>query len=327
MGKRAAICFLSGLLLAGALLSGCGASPDDFRLQGFDMESVEENEFTVQLADVDFALVPQANYYILMEEGLRGSQDVFFRRYVRYDGIRMTVGETVQELELPRPYIRTLDAKKWLKKEDPEQLRLLPKTYLSDNVMLQWEQEEYNYEQETMNLISLESLMRMGGIIRTGDDFVIDPTPYELEERIGQVEEDYLPRHKQIVITRELEALPLSLTYNIQVDIHTQPVSGGTPAVAGTFISLSFKMDELGHPFELDLETSFSADGSGIGLGLKEPINDLAAFAWVLRETLVEELRLFGVNDKNPVLDYGNASLSYSYKGDKLSFRERYSIR
>jgi hypothetical protein len=329
MSKKTGLLLATGLLLVGLFVAGCGASPEDFSPSEFDFDfgTMDNEDYVVHLADVDFVIVPEENYYILMEEGMTGENRVFYRRYIKYDGIENVVTETVNEFDLPRTFARSKNAKDWLKLRDPSRLDLLPKTYLNESVLVLWEQEDYDFGLEQQSLITLDRLKHMGALSRISEDFVISRKTTELEEIISNLENVYLPQHAHLAITRELEALPLSFAYQTTLSLHSLPLRERSAVVARVIIDLSYKVDEWGHPFELILETYFEATDENTSLALKEPVRDMATFGYVMRETLVEELNLYGVNPHNQSLQYANTTLNYEGDENDLRYIERYSMR
>jgi hypothetical protein len=318
---------LAVLLLAGLFLAGCGTAPDDFRPAGHELDTDIDIVTFDQLATVDFVLVPNETYYVLLEEGLKEDNKIFFRRYARYDGKRMIVSETTRDISLIRSFPGSKEAKAWLAQADPSQLQLPGITYIHETVWVRWEQEEYDYSLEAQYLTTIDGFKRLGALSRISDDLVFHRKPDELEEMIKAMETEYLPTDPHLSVSRESEALPLSFTYSVTLTVHARPLPETSPEVARARLRLTFKVDELGHPINLLLETHIQAIDKNIGIRMKDTMNQVAAFSWVVRESLVEELRLYGVNEHNPLLNYANASLHYESEQKGLQFTERYTIQ
>jgi hypothetical protein len=321
MNKKIAYIFL----LIAVLLTGCAAPP--VGVMEAEAEFYTDEKIIVSLADVEFTLVPEVNYYLLMDEDLDNERRVLSRRYVKYDGFQHTISEIVRETDLPRTFQRAVDAKEWLRLMEPRELSLFPNTYLNHRVMAEWQQEEYDYTLEEDSIIYLENLKRLGAVTRVNEVLEIRHNGDNLSEVIEAVESEYLPNHQNLSVHRELEVLSGSFRYLTSVVLHAEPGTRPSTTVTETTIELAYFVDELGNPLELTLTAGFDNLDPRIALKLKPVVNDMAAFAWAMREALVNELGLHGVNSNNPSLDYANVSLHYEGWEEATRYNERIFVR
>lgn len=295
------------LLLLIIALSGCGS---EATLEP-TAENYEVSEKIVSLADVDFATVPDFTYYILVEEKVSPNQTKFIRRYVKYDGIKNTETEVMQEVALPERKPDVEEAKAWLQENDPGKLVLYPQTYLSDSVQVKWQETEYDYYIEESQLISLEGLKKLGAVSRLNEMFVIKVKPEEMVELIEAVEEEFLAPTTNLLAERELEALPRSFTYQLQLQLCTEPIPKPSTILATAKIKLVYQIDELGNPLDLNFAVSFENHANTKNQGWLASINQLGIFAVEMRNALISQLDLFGVTAANPSLAYANVTLNY----------------
>lgn len=321
MTKKRAYIFL----LIAVLLTGCAAPP--VGVMDAEAEFYADEKIIVSLADVEFTLVPEVNYYLLMDEELDNERRVFSRRYVKYDGFQNAISEIVRETDLPRTFQRTVDAKEWLRLTAPGELSLFPNTYLNYRVMSDWQQEEYDYSLEEDSIIYLDHLKRLGAVTRVNEVLEIRHNGDDLIEVIEAVESAYLPSHQNLSVHRELEVHSGSFHYRTSVVLHAEPVTRPSTTVTKTFIELTYFVDELGNPLELTFTADFDHLDPRIALKLKPVVNDMAAFAWAMREALVDELGLHGVNSNNPSLDYANVTLHYDGSEEATRYSERIFVR
>ncbi|MCW3490580.1 hypothetical protein [Dethiobacter alkaliphilus] len=317
------------LLILLLMLTGCASSssPNEKEFVQLDM-SADVGDQIISLADVNFKVVPEQTYYILLDESLSDDGSKFVRKFIKYDGsdgAEGAVEELDNEIELPYSFKSADDARNWLREFAPEELALYPKTYLSDSVLSHWEQEGYDYSVEAKNVAPLDSFKRMGAVTRISDPLLIEHDAQELIKKIERIEKDYLPDHANIDVTRDLEALSQSFNYRTQVRLFNEP--GRSQLVSLLDIELTYRVDELGHPLELTLEASFENREEHITGRLLPVIDDLATFAWMMRDGLVEEFGIYGVGNNNSELNYANISLYYEGEETGTRYRETFSVR
>jgi hypothetical protein len=317
------------VLLTVLFIAGCGISPDKISMDSFEVNDNIENSASkvVSLADVDLNIVPEKRYYILMEESLGKRNRSLVRRYVTYDGFKDVISEQTSEIDLPRSFQRTIDAKEYLAENAPDKLNLYPSTYLNESVLAQWEQEEYDYSYEAKNIISLDMLKQLGAISRTSEVFVITPKPEIVTEKIEALEKEFLRYHPNLEMKREIEALSHSLTYRIDLSLHEKPILERSAVVTNATLYLFYSVDELGNPLKLTLKATFETRDRKISPLLKPVISDMAVFTLIMRETLVENLNLSGVNNNNPSLSYANVTLNFEGEESDLRYMEHYYIK
>lgn len=314
------------LLIILLLLSGCGTTPADKGTGEFEILTVENTDDLVSLTDVDFVLVPDETFYIFMQEMLSQDGRVFSRRFVEYNGEQRTIKEVVRDYDLPKHFLHISEAKEWLRHNAPARLTLYPQTYPTDSVLMQWEQEGYDYSLESVSLVPLETLRKLGAVSRSSEVFIIDHRPDELTEIIKDVEEALLPIHPNLSVRRESEIMQHSFAYRVDASLYTRPLRDRSPVNTETTVALFYRVDELGNPVQLTLETTFVTDAK-TGIGLKPVINELAVFSWSMREALINELGLDGVNSNNTSLRYANITLHYQGENEGLHYSELYSIQ
>ncbi|HZK24573.1 MAG TPA: hypothetical protein VFC74_04220 [Oscillospiraceae bacterium] len=295
------------LLVLILLLSGCGTEAD--------LEPVVENfepaDKIVSLVDVDFTTVPDFTYHILLEEKMSPNKKQFIRRYVRYNGIKNTATEVLQEVALPERQHDVNGAKNWLQENDPDKLVVYCQTYLSDSVQAQWEDSDYDFYIEEAQLISLEGLKKLGAISRLNEIFVINKKPEEMVELIEAVEADFLKPAPNLLIERELEALPRSFSYQLQLQLGTEPTKKPSTILCTAKIILMYQIDELGNPIELNFEASFEDHTKQGSQSWLPGTNQVGIFMVEMRNSLISRLDLFGVTPYNPTLAYANVTLNY----------------
>ncbi|MGI6659179.1 MAG: hypothetical protein ACOX4N_07220 [Dethiobacteraceae bacterium] len=310
------------LFLLILLLPGCGA------VRGFEStaDKYESSDQIISLADVDFTIVPDFTYHILLEEKMSAERTKFIRRYVRYDGINDTIAEAQQEAVLPERCQDVNEAKVWLQEHEPEKLVVFPQTFLSDSVQAQWEEAGYDYHIEEAHLISLEGLKKMGAVSRLNEVFVIDEQPEEMVALIEAVEADYLKPAANLQIERELEALPRAFSYHLQLRTFSDPLTEPADLCSTAKIDLLYQIDELGNPLELNFAVSFedhTQQGSETWL---PEARQAGTFTIEMRNALVSQLDLFGVTPANPALAYANVTLKYDGSAEKNRLAERIYI-
>lgn len=315
------------LILAAVILtvSGCAAPPPGtMGIEAFEIPSPEQ---IVSLADMDLNIVPDDTFSILMEENFDPERQVLLRRSVKYDGVQNAVTEIVSEINFTRSFLRGKDAKDWLKLTAPAKLILQPKTYLNENVLAQWEQEEYDYSLEGRSQISLEGLERLGAISRLNEAFVIKHDGNQLQELIAKVEKDNLPRHANLRVEREVEILPQAFHYTLNLALFSEPLNKPSNLITTTTMDFSYSVDEFGNPLEFTFDTYFENFEEKPPIRLLPVVNDMALFALTLRAALVEELELYGVKPYNPTLQYANITLHYDSTKSENRYTEQFSIR
>ena len=319
MGKKVVL-----LLILGFMLTGCATtSPNLQEFETLDIASDTDGQI-ISLADVDFQIVPEEEYYILMEEKLDETGTKLLRRFVKYDGIENSISETMSEVPLPHTFQRVVDARQRIQEDDSQQLALYPWTYLNDSVLAQWEQEEYDFSVEAKTLVSLETLQRMGAVSRVSDPLLLDHDVDELMSEIERIETEYLPSHTSVEVSRDAEMLSQAFRYETNIRLRNDQKQ----TISLITIKTSYRVDELGHPIELTLHASFESNEQNMDVRLLPVMNDLATFSWMLRDTFVEELGLYGVNEHNPILSYANVSLHYEQEEtDSLRYVEKFSIQ
>ncbi|NLZ93837.1 MAG: hypothetical protein GX922_07485 [Firmicutes bacterium] len=310
-------------LLLMFLLSGCGA-PDDINISSIESEG-DNAKRIVALADVDFAIVPDFSYHVLLEEKMNSENTQLIRQYVKYDGFNNTITETVQEIPLAHREEDVAAARNWLKKNKPASLKIYPHTFLSESVRSQWEDADYDASIEAKELISLENLKKLGAISRLNEAFVIKKKPDEMTTIIEAVESEYLPRAENVMIDRELEALQRSFTYKIKLVLYAGPVRNSTQALTTAIMQLKYRVDELGNPLELNFEISFE-DHTMQGKQKQSNMNETGIFLVEMREILIRELGLYGVVKHNPSLTYTNVTLNYEGVEETSYVAEKFYI-
>lgn len=314
------------IIFAFLLLAGCGRQPQDALVEEFEVMNVENTGEQVSLTDVDFVLVPDEKYYILMEELLSREGRVLTRRFIEYDGERQSITEVLRESDLPRSFQQTGDAKDWLKYNAPARLALFPHTYINGNVMLQWEQEGYDYTLENESLVTLDFLKRLGAVSRISEVFIIEHKPEALSQLIKDTENNFLPEHTNLSVRREEDALQYSYAYSLEASLHELPLPGRSRVNTEATVTLFYRVDELGNPLELTMETIFESDGDNAA-PLADTAERLAAFTLSMREALISQLGLEGVNANNPALRYANVTLNYGSVSRDSYFSEVYTIQ
>lgn len=316
------------LILAVVILtvSGCAAPPPET----VDIESFDDTVSTeqiVSLVDKDLKIVPDNTFYILMEENFDAERQVLLRRSIKYDGIQNAVTEIVSEINFTRSFVRGKDAKEWLKLTAPAKLMLQPKTYLNENVLAQWEQEEYDYSLERRSQISLDGLKRLGAISRLNEVFVIKHHGEQLQELIAKIEQDSLPRHANLRVEQVVEIFPQAFNYSLNIALFNEPINKPSNLIITTTMDFYYSVDEFGNPVEFKLNTYFENFEEKTPLMLLPVVNDMAVFAWTLRAALVEEFDLYGVQLYNPTLQYANVTLHYESTESENRYTEQFSIR
>ena len=78
------------LIVISLLFTGCSVEMPP--TQAEPAENNETNARAALLADIDFTIIPDFVYYVLLEEKMTGST-VFVRRYACYDGFADTTSE------------------------------------------------------------------------------------------------------------------------------------------------------------------------------------------------------------------------------------------
>lgn len=143
----------------------------------------------VYAKDPDFPVIPGKEYHVLRWEGFNSSRDKILRIYDIYSGISGLldyqgslhygkITENVQlEVDLPESFTMLKDAREWLAENEPERLRLLPNTIVSEEAFNQWIREGYHANKEYWEL-SRPGLIYQD--IKT--DYSIIPAPYVMEE-------------------------------------------------------------------------------------------------------------------------------------------------
>ncbi|MDW7650731.1 MAG: hypothetical protein SCK29_06095 [Bacillota bacterium] len=313
------------ILFIALILTGCTAPPSGYVPDEVE-ESVAVPDRIVNLADLELTTVPDENYYILMDEVLDNQQKVLSRRYAKYDGFQDTVSETVQDINLPRSFQSALNAKEWLKQTAPSDLALFPNTYVSQNVLTQWEQDGYDFSLEKVSLVSLEKLKQMGAVTRINDILEIRHDDGVLAGMIEAIEEEFLPRHDNLLVERSLDSMSSSFHYQISMHLHAEPTAKPSAVLTEMIINLNYSVDELGNPLELTLDASLENKDPRIHYRLRPVVSDLAVFARTMRDMLVSELGLHGVNPDNPALRYANVTLNYDGEEEPTRYHERFYV-
>lgn len=109
--------------------------------------------------ELDYYVVPGREYAVLSDEVLTGNNDIIVRCYKIYTGTRgvvdslgsMYYGEKFEHyvsISLPKSFSSLFGAKKWLSENEPDSLRLLPLTIISEKVFNQWIMEGYKQQNE-----------------------------------------------------------------------------------------------------------------------------------------------------------------------------------
>ncbi|NLZ39114.1 MAG: hypothetical protein GX893_05840 [Firmicutes bacterium] len=318
------------------LLSGCSTA-DNVNISSIQPEA-ETDERIAALADVDFVIVPDFSYHVLLEEKMSSENTHLIRRYVKYDGHNNKVSEVVQDIPLPRREDDVVAARNWLKKNKSAKLKVLPRTFVSECVQSKWESADYDYSIEAGRLISLEELKKFGAISRLNEVFVINTKPEEIAAFIEAVEAEYLPRTDNIITSRELEILQRSLIYKIELVLRDGSGKDSTNALVTVNMQLKYRVDELGNPLDLNFEISLKdhtlqekqkqLNMSEIGVFLrKKQMNETAVFLGEMREILIRELDLYGVKKHNPTLTYANITLNYELIEENNYLAEKFFIQ
>lgn len=284
-----------------------------------EINKQDVTEDLTRLADVDFVIVPEYVYHVLHEEKLDNNYAHLIRRYVKYDGNQNKAEETLQLIPLPQKCTNTREAKIRLLAVDPEQLALYPHTYLSEKILAEWEEEKYKAEIELENAVTLAELKSRGAVGRLNEMFAIKKPAGDLVTLIEIMEEKYLPKNESVHLARELNPLPRSLLYRLEL---TEP---GREEEVGGRIYVSFSVDELGNPLELVFETAYN-NVQGVNTE-----NEIAAFILKMREILINNLGLpwlqFGVLYENhpqqASLAYANVTLYYEGEKEATYFTEK----
>lgn len=310
------------LIVISLLFTGCSV-----KMPPTQAESAENNETNARaalLADIDFTIIPDFVYYVLLEEKMTGST-VFVRRYVCYDGFADTASEKLQRIRLPEKVSDAAEARSYLQENEPEKLELLQPVYVSENVLARWTEEEHSLGAEENGRLSLEELLEMGGISRINKMFAISVNTEELVGLIKEAEEKHLQDSPRLQVTGELKPLPLSFTYSGLLLVHDEVQQESSPPLARAGFSLFYQIDELGNPLELEFETSFQQLQSGTRC--LADIKIMEEFIAELREIVIEQLGLYGVNSHNESLTYANVTLCYEERSTETEISKKIYIR
>lgn len=148
--------------------------------------------FTAQyaFADVtnDYKVIPGQDYRVLLAEILDSDSKTIHRIYDEYSGTTgridykgsMSYGRITYnnqyDILLPEAFSSLYEAKIWLQANDPEQLRLLPNTVVSEEVLNEWSKAHYTplneyWEYSRKGLVSYD--------LKT--DYTIIPKPFLVE--------------------------------------------------------------------------------------------------------------------------------------------------
>ncbi|MCR3921563.1 MAG: hypothetical protein NUK65_03475 [Firmicutes bacterium] len=316
--------FLILVLALILLLPGCGTQVN---LDTAPVEELDTSARIVNLADVEFVMVPDFNYYILLEEKMSADSTIFIRRYVKYDGFKNTVTEVVQDTQVPVREQSVEEAKAWIRKNEPTNLELLPQTFVSNSVQTQWQDTNYDASVEEPQLISLENLKRRGAISRLNEMFIIKTKPEEMVSLIEAVEKEFLTYYPNLRVDRKVEALPRSFTYEMKLTLFEQPLAHASRSLTTATIELTYLIDELGNPLELTYDASFEDHTPPAETRWLSDINQMGTFMMEMRDALIGQISLYGVTTHNPALTYANVTLNYESLETENYVTEKIFIR
>lgn len=211
--------------------------------------------FTVQyaFADVtnDYKIIPGQAYSVLLAENLSGDGRSIYRIYDEYSGTTgridfkgsMSYGRITYNnpynIPLPQSFSTLYEAKNWLQANDPEQLRLLPNTVVSEEVLNEWSQAGYTplneyWEYARKGLVSYDLQA----------DYTIIPKPFLLEGLEGPVNQkiNIYVNNKKVLFSQDQ---PYTIDNSVLIPVR---------AIAG----------------KLGFTTRYTVDRQGIGIVILE---------------------------------------------------------
>lgn len=180
-------------------------------------------------ADVtnDYKIIPGQEYRVLLAENLSRDGQSIYRIYDEYSGTTgridfkgsMSYGRvtynTPYNILLPQAFSTLYEAKNWLQANDPEQLRLLPNTVVSEEVLNEWSQAGYTpsneyWEYAKKGLVSYDLKA----------DYTIIPKPFLFEGLEGPVNQkiNIYVNNKKVLFSQDQ---PYTIDNSVLIPIRT----------------------------------------------------------------------------------------------------------
>jgi hypothetical protein len=255
--------------------------------------------------EIEFTFVPGIDYSVLLKEVYDTESDLLLRIFLRFDGFNHSVVEETIAVELPQKFAGVKEAREWLRTERPEELEVVPRTFVSDSVLDKWRVQGYNFEVESRNMISLGYLKIIGALTKINQPFVIYHEPEILQGLIKAVEIEFLPSQPNLTVTRNVKTEEDLFMYYINLAATAD--DSGSEVLAGANLELYYVLDSRGEADEFSFKISFH-DLYYLESSEHDVLKgEMAAFVAALRDELVVYFDLVVV----PQLEYENCIIIY----------------